>query len=134
MAKGQRNYSTVRVSQHALERFVERFLSPDSPEPTTAEYRLRRVLEHAKRLGRNERNGAIAALGVDGDRMLVAILQDGVCTTVLTWPQFKEQLSEFGRPRLPRKPKRMMRRLVAARNKGPKASEKTDASPRSGVN
>jgi hypothetical protein len=43
--------------------------------------------------------------------MLVAILQDDTCTTVLTWPQFEPRLAEFGRSRLPCKKGRMLRRL-----------------------
>ena len=56
---------------------------------------------------------AVAVLAVARDRALVAILQDGACLTVLTWPQFAPRLAEFGRARLPRKPGRMLKRLTA---------------------
>ena len=44
--------------------------------------------------------------------LLVAIVQQSSCLTVLTWPQFVPRLSEFGRPRVPRKWGRVLRRLV----------------------
>ena len=44
--------------------------------------------------------------------MLVAVLQGSTCLTVLTWPQFEPRLPEFGRPHLPRKRGRMLRRLI----------------------
>lgn len=105
---GQRDYSSVRISRHAIERFVERF----GAEPDTAGERLRTVLARTRRLGRNPDNGAIAVLAVHGDRALVAILQDNACLTVLTWNQFVPRLGEFGRTRMPRKWGRMLDRLV----------------------
>lgn len=107
---GQRDYSGVRLTRHALERFVERFQggSPDD----RAEAELRAALARTRRLGRNPTNGAVAALAVYQGRMLVAILQGDACTTVLTWPQFEPRLREFGRARLPRKRGRMLRRLI----------------------
>ena len=69
---GQRDYSSVRISRHALERFVERF----GAEPESAGELLRAVLSRTRRLGRNPENGAIAVLAVHGERALVAILQD----------------------------------------------------------
>jgi predicted amino acid dehydrogenase len=112
MPKGQRDYSTLRVSQHALERFVERFWTGDPTTSSEAEQSLRAVLARTRRIGRNIRNGAVAALGACGDRMLIAIIQEHTCTTVLTWRQFEPQVTEFGRTRLPRKPKRMLKRLT----------------------
>ena len=105
---GQRDYSSVRISQHALERFVERF----GAEPDSAGELLRTVLARTRRLGRNPENGAIAVLAVHGDRALVAILQDNACLTVLTWNQFVPRLGEFGRIKMPRKWGRMLDRLV----------------------
>lgn len=105
---GQRDYSTARLSQHALERFVERF----GADPGTAEPLLRAVLARTRRLGRNPDNGAVAALAVHAGRVLVAIFQETTCLTVLTWPQFEPRMPEFGRTRLPRKRGRMLRRLV----------------------
>jgi hypothetical protein len=105
---GQRDYSTVRLSHHAVERFVERF----GAEPAEAEPALRAALARTRRLGRNAENGAIAVLAVYHGRVLVAILQSGTCLTVLTWPQFTPRLNEFGRRRLPRKRGRMLRRLT----------------------
>lgn len=106
---GQRDYSSVRLSRHALERFVERF----GGDPETAEQRLRDVLKRTRRLGRNPHNGAVAVLTVIDQHTLVAIIQDqSACKTVLTWPQFEPHLREFGRGRLPRKRGRMLRRLT----------------------
>jgi hypothetical protein len=105
---GQRDYSAVRLTRHALERFVERF----GVEPAAADSTLRATLKRTRRLGRNPANGAVAVLAVLGGRTLVAILQDQSCLTVLTWPQFEPRLPEFGRPRLPRKRGRMLRRLT----------------------
>jgi hypothetical protein len=105
---GQHDYSSIRLSQHALERFVERF----GVEPESAEVDLRRVLGRTRRLGRNPKNGAIAVLAVHGARALVAILQESTCTTVLTWNQFLSRLGEFGRPKLPRKWGRLLSRLA----------------------
>ena len=105
---GQRDYSLVRISRHALERFEERFGVPREE----GEARLRQVLGRTRRLGRNPENGAIAVLAVHADRALVAILQDSVCVTVLTWNQFEPRLGEFGRSHMPRKWGRMLGRLV----------------------
>lgn len=113
MPKGQRDYSQVRIAQHALDRYIERFWVGEASDREGAEGALRAALRRAKRLGRNNGNGAVAALGACGDRMLIAIMQDRVCTTVLTWPQFAPSLADFGRARLPRKPKRMLQRLRA---------------------
>lgn len=104
---GQRDYSGVRLSRHALERYVERF----GAAPESAEATLRHVLTRCRRLGRNPENGAIAVLACQGDRMLIAILQEATCVTVLTWNQFEPRMAEFGRTRLPRKRGRMMQRL-----------------------
>ena len=105
---GQRDYSSVRISRHAVERFVERF----GAEPDSAEELLRKVLGRTRRLGRNPENGAIAVLAVYGERAIVAILQDSACLTVLTWNQFEPRLGEFGRSRMPRKWGRLLERLV----------------------
>ena len=105
---GQRDYSSVRLSRHALERFVERF----GVEPESAGELLRRVLSRTRRLGRNPENGAIAVLAVHAERALVAIVQDSSCLTVLTWNQFVPRLGEFGRSKMPRKWGRMLDRLV----------------------
>jgi hypothetical protein len=104
---GQRDYSSLRLSQHALERFAERF----SAEPKSAEDELRSTLARTRRLGRNPTSGAIAVLGIHGARPLVAIVQKSTCLTVLTWSQFGPRLAEFGRKRLPRKWGRLLRRL-----------------------
>ena len=105
---GQRDYSNARLTRHALERFVERF----GVREDAAEELLRAAFKRTRRLGRNSENGAVAVLALHGKRMLVAILQDDVCLTVLTWPQFEPRLPEFGRIRLPRKRGRMLRRLT----------------------
>jgi hypothetical protein len=105
---GQRDYSTVRLSRHALERFVERFAA----EPEIAPDEFRRVLARTRRLGRNSENGAIAVLGIYRNQVLVAILQQATCLTVLTWNQFLPRLAEFGRAKLPRKWGRLLRRLA----------------------
>jgi hypothetical protein len=105
---GQRDYSGARLTRHALERFVERF----GGEPGEAESSLRSALARTRRLGRNPANGAVAVLAVHRGRVLVALLQDSSCLTVLTWPLFEPRLHEFGRSRLPRKRGRMLRRLV----------------------
>jgi hypothetical protein len=107
---GQRDYSGVRLSRHALERFAERF----GGRPEAAEADLRAALARTRRLGRNPDNGAVAALALRGERVLVAILQGDTCVTVLTWPQFEPRLPEFGRARLPRKRGRMLDRLRTA--------------------
>ena len=105
---GQRDYSGVRLTRHALERFVERF----GVEPSLAEELLRGTLKRTRRLGRNADNGATAVLAVFRARPLVAVLQGDACLTVLTWPQFEPRLAEFGRPRVPRKWGRFLRRLT----------------------
>jgi hypothetical protein len=105
---GQRDYSSIRLSRHALERFVERF----GIEPESAGEMLRRVLARTRRLGRNPESGAIAVLAVHSQRAVVAIIQDSSCLTVLTWNQFVPRLGEFGRSKMPRKWGRMLDRLV----------------------
>src|SRR4051812_44109 len=105
---GQRDYSSVRITRHAVERFVERF----GVETDAAEGVLRKVLGRTRRLGRNPENGAIAVLAVHAERALVAILQDSACLTVLTWNQFVPRLGEFGRSKMPRKWGRLLDRLV----------------------
>ena len=55
---GQRDYSTLRISRHALERFIERFAA--EPAVAASEFRSARA---TRRLGRNPENGAIAVLG-----------------------------------------------------------------------
>lgn len=117
--KGQRDYGSARLSRHAIERFVERF----GVDPGEAEPLLRAALGRTRRLGRNPGNGAIAALGLHRGRVLVAILQDGSCLTVLTWNQFEPRLPDFGRPRLPRKWGRALGRLAAP---GPEADPDPD--------
>jgi hypothetical protein len=109
---GQRDYSSIRLSRHALERFAERF----GIEPESAGELLRTVLSRTRRLGRNPENGAIAVLAVHAQRALVAIIQDSSCLTVLTWNQFVPRLGEFGRSKLPRKWGRMLDRLVEPRD------------------
>lgn len=105
---GQRDLSAILITRHALGRFSERFgVSPGDAEPE-----LRAALKRTRRLGRNAANGAVAALALHRGEMLVAVLQDHSCLTVLTWPQFEPRLAEFGRSHLPRKPNRMLRRLV----------------------
>jgi hypothetical protein len=113
--KGQRDYSQARLTRHAIERFIERFHVPE-PE---AEASLRNALARTRRLGRNPENGAVAVLALHRGRMLVAILQDSACLTVLTWPLFEPRLPEFGRVRLPRKRGRMLRRLQHDRPDAP---------------
>ena len=105
---GQRDHSGVRLSRHALERFVERFggAADDAPEA------LRAALRRTRRLGKNRENQAVAVLAVHADRALVAILQGDACLTVLTWNQFIPRLTEFGRPGVPRKWGRLLRRLT----------------------
>ncbi|HWE34970.1 MAG TPA: hypothetical protein VG406_00240 [Isosphaeraceae bacterium] len=109
---GQRDYSRITLSRHALERFAERF----GVEPAAAEAELRRALGRTRRLGRNPDNGAVAILANWQDRLLVAILQETTCLTVLTWPLFAPRHAEFGRTRLPRKRGRMLRRLIEPRS------------------
>jgi hypothetical protein len=105
---GQRDYSSVRLSRHALERFVERFAA----EPECAPDELRGLLGRTRRLGRNPENGAIAVLAIYRDRAVVAILQQATCLTVMTWNQFVPRLAEFGRTKMPRKWGRLLRRLT----------------------
>jgi len=105
---GQRDYAGIRLSRHALERFVERF----GAAPEEAEEALRGTLRRTRRMGRNPSNGAIAVVAVYKDRALVAIIQESTCLTVLTWNQFEPRLGEFGRSRFPRKWGRTLRRLV----------------------
>ncbi len=106
--KGQRDYSGVRLTRHALERFMERYgVLREQAEPE-----LRAALRRTRRLGRNPDNGAVAALALQRGRVLVAILQEDACLTVLTWNQFEPRMAEFGRIRLPRKRGRMIRRLI----------------------
>jgi hypothetical protein len=123
--KGQRDYSGVRLTRHALDRFVERF----GVAPADAEPLLRAALARTRRLGRNAENAAVAVLALHAGRVAVAILQEGACLTVMTWPQFEPRLPDFGRPRLPRKKGRMLRRLAgpqrgddAAPGPGPEAT------------
>ena len=104
---GLRDYSAARLTRHALERFVERF----GGDPTEAPEALHEALKRTHRLGRNRDNGAVAVLGLLGERVVVAILQDAACLTVLTWNQFLPRLPEFGRSRIPRKWGRFLRRL-----------------------
>jgi hypothetical protein len=104
---GQRDYSTARLSRHALERFVERF----AVAPEAAETALRVALARTRRLGRNPSNEAVAVLATYRGKVLVAILNGSTCLTVLTWPQFEPRMPEFGRTHLPRKRGRMLRRL-----------------------
>lgn len=113
---GERDYSEIRVSRHAIKRFAERFAAanPDDGailDDAALAAELRGLLKRAKRLGRNPNNGAIAVLALHRGEILIAILQANVCATVLRWEQFKERMAEFGRNRLPKKPKRMVERL-----------------------
>jgi hypothetical protein len=104
---GQRDYSSVRLSRHALERFVERFAA----DPELAPEELRRTLARTRRLGRNPENGAIAVLAIYRERAVVAIVQEASCLTVMTWNQFVPRLADFGRTKQPRKWGRFLRRL-----------------------
>jgi hypothetical protein len=105
---GQRDYSTIRVSRHALERFIERFAAAPDHAPADLENALART----RRLGRNPTNGAIAVLALYRAKVLIAILQGNCCLTVLTWNQFLHRMPEFGRARVPRKWGRFLRRLT----------------------
>lgn len=116
---GQRDYGSIRLSRHALERFVERF----GAAPDSAEEILRGVLARTRRLGRNQENGAIAILALYEARVLVAIVQGDVCLTVLTWNQFAPRLSEFGRSRIPRKWGRLLRRLSTEKSSADAAAD-----------
>ncbi len=113
--KGRRDYSGVRLTRHALDRFVERF----GVAPTQAESLLRAALARSRRLGRNPENAAIAVITLHAARVVVAILQQGACLTVMTWHQFEPRLPDFGRPKLPRKRGRMLRRLGEGAPPGP---------------
>ncbi len=106
--KGQRDLGDARLTQHALERFAERF----GVEPDGAEAALREALARTRRLGRNAENEAVAVLAIFRRRPLVAVFQADSCLTVLTWPQFEPRLAEFGRSRVPRKWGRWLHRLV----------------------
>ena len=117
---GQRDYSGARLTRHALERFVERFGA--GPGESEAEAALRSALGRARRLGRNPLNGASAVLAVHRGRAVVAVFHESSCVTVLTWPQFVPRIAEFGRPRMPRKWGRLLRRLTdpaTSENLGP---------------
>ncbi len=114
---GQRDYSTVRLSRHAVERFAERFGGEDE----RADVELRHALARTRRLGRNPQTGAIAVLALHGQRAFVAIIKGNTCLTVLTWNQFVPSLGEFGRVKLPRRRGRMLDRL--ARPAEPEAGE-----------
>jgi hypothetical protein len=118
--KGQHDYSRLRLTRHALERFVERFWTDGAPEADAPEVEaaLRSCLARTKRLGKNRQNQAVAALALAGGRRMVAIVQGNACLTVMTWPQFEPRLAEFGRGRLPRKRGRMLRRLAGPRSAG----------------
>ena len=105
---GQRDYSTARLTRHALGRFVERF----GVDPDEADAALRAALARTRRLGRNPSNEAVAVLAMHRGKVVVAILNGSTCLTVLTWPQFEPRLHEFGRAHLPRKRGRMLRRLA----------------------
>lgn len=105
---GQRDYRSAQVSRHALERFIERF----AVDPSCALEEFRGVLARTRRLGRNPGNGAIAVLGLYRKQVLVVIMQEGACLTVLTWNQFSPRLPEFGRCKRPRKWGRVLRRLA----------------------
>ena len=105
---GQRDYSTARLTRHALERFIGRF----GVDPGEAEAALRAALGRTRRLGRNPSNEAVAVLAMHRENVVVAILNGSTCLTVLTWPQFEPRLQEFGRAHLPRKRGRMLRRLA----------------------
>ncbi len=87
---------------------MERFGGTEENAPAA----LHAALSRTRRLGRNPDNGAIAVLAVHARRALVAILQGDACLTVLTWNQFVPRLPEFGRPGVPRKWGRLLRRLT----------------------
>jgi hypothetical protein len=112
--KGQRDLGDARLTRHALERFIERF----GVDPGDAEPALREALARTRRLGRNAESDAVAVLAVFRHRPLVAVFQGEACLTVLTWPQFEPRLAEFGRPRVPRKWGRLLRRLIEDPDQG----------------
>ena len=93
--RGQRDYSTIRLSRHALERFVERFAA--EPALAANEFPARPALARTRQPGRTPHNGAIAVLGLYRNQVMVAIMQKATCMTVLTWHQFLPLLAEFGR-------------------------------------
>jgi len=119
---GQRDYSTLRLSRHALERFIERFAA----QPELAADEFRQVLARTRRLGRNPDNGAIAVLGIYRKHVLVAIVHHTTCLTVLTWNQFVLRLPEFGRHKVPRKWGRVLRRLVCETQPGSNPADRED--------
>ena len=106
--RGQRDYSTVRLSRHCA-RAVHRALCRRAGRRRG---RVPRRPARTRRLGRNPQNGAIAVLGLYRNQVLVAIVQRATCMTVLTWNQFLPRLAEFGRGKLPRKWGRVLRRLA----------------------
>lgn len=116
--KGQRDHGDARLTRHALDRLEERF----GVEAGEAEATLRAILSRTRRLGRNPENGAVALLAVFRNRPIVAILQGDACLTVLTWNQFEPRLPEFGRPRVPRKWGRTLRRLTGPMGTGGESS------------
>jgi hypothetical protein len=120
---GQHDYSAIHLTHHAMRRFLERFWSGPGGTFEQADEALRVALARTRRLGRNPKNGAVAVLALYGERMLVAILQGDLCTTVLTWPQFEPKLAEFGRARLPRKRGRMLHRLKPSGEERPRAED-----------
>lgn len=107
MPKGQHDLSSHRITRHALERFSERFHVPID----SAEADLRSSLSRVRRLGHDPSNGADAYMGLHRGRVFVVIFQSTSCLTILTWPQFEPKLPSFGRPSLPRKRGRWLRRL-----------------------
>jgi hypothetical protein len=111
---GQRDYSGVRLTRHALERFVERFECAHDDAPGA----LRAALARTRQLGTNAENQAVAVLAVHCGRALVAVLQGDACLTVLTWNQFAPRLPEFGRAAIPRKWGRLLRRLTEPGEEG----------------
>jgi hypothetical protein len=113
----------VRLSRHALQRFVERY----AVEPSTAADELRQVLARTRRLGRNPHNGAIAVLGIYRAQVLVAVVQQATCLTVLTWNQFVPRLVEFGRKKLPRKWGRSLHRLTDQETREPPRATDQDS-------
>ena len=58
MPTGQRDYSSARLTRHALDRFVERFgVDVEQSDPL-----LREALARTRRLGRNPDNDAVDCL------------------------------------------------------------------------
>jgi hypothetical protein len=122
---GQRNYSTVRLSRHALDRFAERFAA----QPAAAAAELRCTLSRTRRLGRSATSGAIAVLAVHRAKLLVAIVRESTCLTVMTWNQFAPLLADFGRAKLPRKWGRLVRRLAGSTEGGPPGGDRHGQTP-----